>query len=629
MYTGGSRLCGSPAGQAGCARQWHVGKISQQGAEGRQGATPGIAKLRPGSLPEKGRSKGCHGCMGQLGRPPGNKSADNTGAQPSWRFKCPCAGQGQDEGGGLITPPPANLDCKHDQPASVPTLCDGAPRRGQHQRLDPHAEGRDKGCKLLAPPQWEAIGHDLQPPIVDPVNLKVQVRKACVGGDSGSSFSANACGRTLQRTPAPPELHDGRRRGPEGDGTGRCAQQEARGGAGGAGGEDGRDGRDRTKLTRLALSASERPGLGVQERLGSRIGACQQGLTMPTGLGGCSLALPATKEGGRPLLLHHGRALTSRQLPPRRGSKLAVGRGCRGGPETLAQHEASGDSKQPSSQPRKPKKPARNCEQQRRGQGRQGTGATGQRHGHVAAGRLCQAKWKGQTTRLNHGLAHTRQWSPGEHAKQIVATRTAAKEKEQPRSLQMPADAPATGHAPHGTGEAGNGDTEHCEPLFFNWPAAGTNPTGGLRRTWLAKGGWRASGQVPNACLATVETHWAVGPELICKVLVSKAHSVRPGNGDRIVKEGHEQLVGLHLSVRCFQGSVLAEGVESGHQGITLLPPFRSPPPPEHLYPSPAGNALPRMPRKWGGVSSGTLLCMHHATARKASRHMQRRSYTK
>ena len=31
------------------------------------------------------------------------------------------------------------------------------------------------------------------------------------------------------------------------------------------------------------------------------------------------MALPATKEGGRPLLLHHGRALTSRQLPPRRG----------------------------------------------------------------------------------------------------------------------------------------------------------------------------------------------------------------------------------------------------------------------------------------------------------------------
>ena len=66
-----------------------------------------------------------------------------------------------------------------------------------------------------------------------------------------------------------------------------------------------------------------------------------------------------------------------------------------------------------------------------------------------------------------------------------------------------------------------------------------------------------------------------MGPELICKVLVSKAHPVRPGNGDHIVKEGHEQLVGLHLSVHCFQGSVLAEGVESGHQGITLLPPFR------------------------------------------------------
>ena len=147
---------------------------------GEAGCHPHIAKLRPGSLPEKGRGKSCHGCMGQLGRPPGNKSADNTGAQPSWRFKCPGAGQGP---GGLITslaltfhlkqplksfseiivtlkscahrlgkrarracrpasatqdahvqhvgipsprtpkalpaPPPANLDCKHDQPASV------------------------------------------------------------------------------------------------------------------------------------------------------------------------------------------------------------------------------------------------------------------------------------------------------------------------------------------------------------------------------------------------------------------------------------------------------------------------------------------------------------------------------
>ena len=48
----------------------------------RGGRVPGIAQLRPGSLPEKGRSKGCHGCMGQLGRPRGNRTADNTGAQP-------------------------------------------------------------------------------------------------------------------------------------------------------------------------------------------------------------------------------------------------------------------------------------------------------------------------------------------------------------------------------------------------------------------------------------------------------------------------------------------------------------------------------------------------------------------
>ena len=45
MFPGGSRLCGSPAGQAGCARRWHVGKISQQGSEGRQGATGPAACL--------------------------------------------------------------------------------------------------------------------------------------------------------------------------------------------------------------------------------------------------------------------------------------------------------------------------------------------------------------------------------------------------------------------------------------------------------------------------------------------------------------------------------------------------------------------------------------------------------
>ena len=112
----------------------------------------------------------------------------------------------------------------------------------------------------------------------------------------------------------------------------------------------------------------------------------------------------------------------------------------------------------------------------------------------------------------------------GEHARQIVATRTAAKEKERPRSLQITycrqtlqhPVMPRTGLAKLGTQKTGrrsDRDTEHCEPLFFNWPAAGTNPTGGLRRTWLAEGGWHASGQVPNACLATVETHSAVGPD--------------------------------------------------------------------------------------------------------------------
>ena len=183
--------------------------------------------------------------------------------------------------------------------------------------------------------------------------------------------------------------------------------------------------------------------------------------------GGCSLALPATKKGGRPLLLHHGRILTSRQLLQRRGSPVGVAECCtccgsrrtaswlwgQGGQETLAQHEPSGDSKQPSSQPR-PRPPC------------------GQRHAHVAAGRLRQARWKGQTTRLN--------------------------QKEQPRSLQLTQCRqtlqqpvmPRTGLAKLEThkGRRSDKDTEHCEPLFSHWPAAGTNPTGGLRAHLAGRG---------------------------------------------------------------------------------------------------------------------------------------------
>ena len=179
---------------------------------------------------------------------------------------------------------------------------------------------------------------------------------------------------------------------------------------------------------------------------------------MPTGLGGCSLALPATQEGGRPLLLHHGRALTSRQLPPRRGSPVGVAECC-------------------------------TC---------------------CGSRRKASWLWVGAVEVVKKLLRNTRQ--------------------------------------------AATQNSQAISP-------------GSLK----SRRGSHASGQVPNACLATVETHSAVGPELICKVLVSKAHSVRPGNGDN---EGHKQLVGLHLSVHCFQGTVLAEGVESGHQGITLLPPF-------------------------------------------------------
>ena len=81
------------------------------------------------------------------------------GAQPSWRFKCPGAGQGPDEGGGRITPPPANLDCKHDQPASV------RPHKlwvGPLFATARHGEGSTSDSTA-------AIGHDFQPPIVDPV----------------------------------------------------------------------------------------------------------------------------------------------------------------------------------------------------------------------------------------------------------------------------------------------------------------------------------------------------------------------------------------------------------------------------------------------------------------------------
>ena len=69
----------------------------------------------------------------------------------------------------------------------------------------------------------------------------------------------------------------------------------------------------------------------------------------------------------------------------------------------------------------------------------------------------CQARWKGQTTRLNHGLAHTGQRSPGRACEANSCNADCSKREgatKKPANHLVPADAPATGHAPHGTGEA-------------------------------------------------------------------------------------------------------------------------------------------------------------------------------
>ena len=199
----------------------------------------------------------------------------------------------------------------------------------------------------------------------------------------------------------------------------------------------------------------------MQERLGSRIGACQQGLTMPTDLGGCSLALPATKKGGRPLLLHHGRP-----------------------------HAGGAQSEWPSA-------------------------------ARAAAAAAKQAGCGSGLLRWSRNSCATRGKRRLKTAKQ--SAQEAQKAGTELRTAEARPRPPRTGLAKLGTHKGRRSDRDTCKPLFFNWPAGGANPTGGLRRTWLAEGGWHASGQVPNACLATVETHSAVRPELICKVLVSKA----------------------------------------------------------------------------------------------------------
>ena len=78
LYTGGPRMClGGIKGAAICIPLPAVrltGRASGMRPPVARGQDQparcrGEAGCHPGSLPEKGRSKGCHGCMGQLGRP--------------------------------------------------------------------------------------------------------------------------------------------------------------------------------------------------------------------------------------------------------------------------------------------------------------------------------------------------------------------------------------------------------------------------------------------------------------------------------------------------------------------------------------------------------------------------------
>ena len=188
------------------------------------------------------------------------------------------------------------------------------------------------------------------------------------------------------------------------------------------------------------------------------------------------MALPATKEGGRSLLLHHGRALTSRQLPPRRGSPVGVAECCTccgsrrkaswlwvGAVEVVKKllrntRQAATQNSQAVS-PGSPK--SRHGIANSRGEAKaaKGQGQLGNVTGMSRQVACAKQSGKGQTTRLNHSLAHTRQWSPGRACEANSCNADCSKREgatKKPANHLVPADAPTTGHAPHGTGEAGN-----------------------------------------------------------------------------------------------------------------------------------------------------------------------------
>ena len=104
---------------------------------------------------------------------------------------------------------PSHLDRQHDKAATAcpKKLYARSLRRRASARAAPTTrsplrtlalarQGRHKRGVDCWPPQWEAIGDDLQAPIIYPGNTQVQVCQARVSCDSGSGFPAHTRSRS-------------------------------------------------------------------------------------------------------------------------------------------------------------------------------------------------------------------------------------------------------------------------------------------------------------------------------------------------------------------------------------------------------------------------------------------------
>ena len=129
-------------------------------------------------------------------------------------------------------------------------------------------------------------------------------------------------------------------------------------------------------------------------------------------------------------------------------------------------------------------------------------------------------------------------------------------------------------HASGHIGWMAMGRAQHHEALLLRWKVAVADPSRLLRSAHAGKALGFYACSIPDTSLAKIDADTAMVVQLDGKLIKNESCSIRLADGINIIQEGKKVLPWPQRILHSPKRGMLAQCVESGHEGVALLPPL-------------------------------------------------------